>query len=76
MEAGWNVAINQYADSNPTSEAKFNELIEMERYRKGSAGFAQILGTAMSNSVEKPLELGVYNIDSQIQPSQTRTARG
>jgi hypothetical protein len=67
FEAGWNETINQYADANPASEAKFNELIEIESYGKGSAGFAQILGAAMTYSVEKPTELGMYNVDSQIQ---------
>lgn len=61
------MAINQYADSNPISEAKFNELIPLEGYGKGSAGFAQILGAAMTYSVDKPSELGMYNVDSQIQ---------
>lgn len=74
IEAGWNVAINQYADSNPTSEAKFNELTEIESYGKGSAGFAQILGTAMSYSVEKPSACTTST--HRFRPSQTRTAKG
>lgn len=66
FEAGWNRVINGYADANPSSEAKFNELIDLESYGKGSAGFAQILGQAMAYSVDKPNELSGYTTDSQI----------
>lgn len=67
FESGWNQVINEYADANPNSEAKFNELIDLESYGKGSAGFAQILSAAMTYSVDKPNELGMYNMDSQIE---------
>jgi len=66
FESGWNRVINTYADGNPASEAKFNELIDIESYGRGSAGLAQILGQAMTYSVDKPAELGNYSMDTQI----------
>lgn len=66
FDSGWNRVINEYADANPTSESKFNELIEIESYGKGSAGFAQILSQAMTYGVDKPAELSGYSLDTQI----------
>lgn len=66
FESGWSRVINEYADANPTSEAKFQELVDLESYGKGSAGLAQILGAAMIYGVDKPNELGGYSMDSQI----------
>lgn len=66
LDEGWNAAINQYADATPGSEAKFNELIDIESHGKGSSGMAQILGAAMAYTIEKPSELNMYNMESQL----------
>lgn len=57
FEEGWVDVLNSYADSHPGTEAKIQELLDMQP-NNSSAALAAVLGAAMTYELPRPAELG------------------